>query len=117
MLREAATRITTQVVVSGDIAQLPRILSSQLARENALLRQAAAAGQMDNRYRERAGSAASIGGAKDENCASGCAKCSEKRRRELPRKLLYPVISRSSPGDQLHQSAVVIRYIASEAVF
>ncbi|OQD64624.1 hypothetical protein PENPOL_c007G00989 [Penicillium polonicum] len=34
----------------------------QLARENALLRQAAAAGQMDNRYRERAGSAASIGG-------------------------------------------------------
>lgn len=33
----------------------------QLARENALLRQAAAAGQMDNRYRERAGSAASIG--------------------------------------------------------
>ena len=33
----------------------------QLARENALLRQAAA-GQMDNRYRERAGSAASIGG-------------------------------------------------------
>ena len=34
----------------------------QLARENALLRQAAAAGQMDNIYRERAGSAASIGG-------------------------------------------------------
>ncbi|KAJ5326597.1 PSP1 C-terminal [Penicillium brevicompactum] len=34
----------------------------QLARENALLRQAAAAGQMDHRYRERAGSAASIGG-------------------------------------------------------
>jgi hypothetical protein len=34
----------------------------QLARENALLRQAAAAGQMDTRYRERAGSAASIGG-------------------------------------------------------
>ncbi|KAJ5142741.1 PSP1 C-terminal [Penicillium bovifimosum] len=34
----------------------------QLARENALLRQAAAAGQMDNRYRERAGSSASIGG-------------------------------------------------------
>ncbi|CAG8239853.1 unnamed protein product [Penicillium salamii] len=33
----------------------------QLARENAILRQAAAAGQMDNRYRERAGSAASIG--------------------------------------------------------
>ncbi|CAG7918324.1 unnamed protein product [Penicillium olsonii] len=33
----------------------------QLARENAMLRQAAAAGQMDNRYRERAGSAASIG--------------------------------------------------------
>ncbi|KXG53633.1 uncharacterized protein PGRI_006830 [Penicillium griseofulvum] len=34
----------------------------QLARENAILRQAAAAGQMDSRYRERAGSAASIGG-------------------------------------------------------
>jgi cell fate regulator YaaT (PSP1 superfamily) len=34
----------------------------QLARENALLRQAAAAGQADNRYRERAGSAASLGG-------------------------------------------------------
>jgi hypothetical protein len=34
----------------------------QLARENALLRQAAAAGQTDNRYRERAGSAASLGG-------------------------------------------------------
>ena len=34
----------------------------QLARENALLRQAAAAGQMDNRYRERAGSVASSGG-------------------------------------------------------
>jgi hypothetical protein len=34
----------------------------QLARENALLRQAAAAGQTDTRYRERAGSAASIGG-------------------------------------------------------
>ncbi|KAJ5964256.1 uncharacterized protein N7479_004132 [Penicillium vulpinum] len=34
----------------------------QLARENALLRQAAAAGQMDSRFRERAGSAVSIGG-------------------------------------------------------
>ncbi|CDM26535.1 hypothetical protein DTO013E5_4741 [Penicillium roqueforti] len=34
----------------------------QLARENALLRQAAAAGQMDNRYRERAGSVASSSG-------------------------------------------------------
>ncbi|KAJ5543400.1 PSP1 C-terminal [Penicillium sp. DV-2018c] len=34
----------------------------QLARENAILRQAAAAGQMDNLYRERAGSSASIGG-------------------------------------------------------
>lgn len=34
----------------------------QLARENALLRQAAAAGQIDNRYRERAGSSTSIGG-------------------------------------------------------
>lgn len=34
----------------------------QLARENAILRQAAAAGQLDNRFRERAGSSTSIGG-------------------------------------------------------
>ncbi|KAJ5803478.1 uncharacterized protein N7503_005928 [Penicillium pulvis] len=34
----------------------------QLARENALLRQAAAAGQLDSRYRERAPSSASTGG-------------------------------------------------------
>jgi hypothetical protein len=35
----------------------------QLARENALLRQAAAAGQIDNRYRDRANSTASATGA------------------------------------------------------
>lgn len=35
----------------------------QLARENALLRQAAAAGQVDNRYRDRANSSASATGA------------------------------------------------------
>lgn len=47
--------------MSYSVSQARQI--EQLARENALLRQAAAAGQMDNRYRERAGSAASIGGA------------------------------------------------------